>query len=73
MNRELLEMKGKGHDSDGTVYLTTTRRGRKRKAHIMDDEGRPLCRCKGKKWKKLDSATVEKFYSVCGTCENLSS
>lgn len=72
MNSELERLKGEAHAGESTVYIVTTGRGRKKKAHILDsEEGGSLCGRCGNGVKRLDSATVNKFYDKCGYCQSL--
>lgn len=72
MNQELEQLKNKARNSDNTIYVATTGRGRKKKAHILNPEtSESLCGRAGKKTVRLDSATVEKFYTKCTYCQKL--
>ena len=68
MNAELEALKARIHgDMEGKVYAVTTGRGRKKKAHILKDDV-PVCSRNVSGWKRVDGATVEKFYEVCTYC-----
>lgn len=69
MNQELEQLKNQLRDSEEIIYAATTGRGRKKKAHILKKEGESLCGRLGKKYRRLDSKTVEKFYDKCQFCE----
>lgn len=70
MNQELVKLKGKIHSGREQVYVVTARRGRKRVAHLYDEEEEEiLCGVSGKRLKLVDSATVERHYSVCEKCK----
>lgn len=72
MKSELEQVKSQAHGGDSTVYIVTTGRGRKKKAHILDEnEGDSLCGRAGEGVKRIDSVTVDKFYDKCGYCQNL--
>lgn len=58
---------------DNPDFIVTTGRGRKKKAHIPRSEGGgSLCGHEGDSLKGVDGATVDKFYSVCSICRELS-
>lgn len=69
----LQEKEKQEKDFSDADFVVTTGRGRKGKAHIpRTDGGASVCGHEGDGLKPVDGETVDKFYSVCSICRDLS-
>ena len=74
VDSELVDVKnsiaGRGGDH---VFVVTTGRGRRKKAHVADRSDGDSCLCGrgGKNTRLVDAETVKRFYSVCSYCLEL--
>jgi hypothetical protein len=72
MKQELEQMRNTVQEQENTVYIVTSGRGRKRKAHVKkEDEREALCERTGKNTVRLDEKTVKEHYERCSFCLKL--
>jgi len=71
MELELVDVKNLINGASDTVFVVTSGRGRRKKAHVYNREsGDSLCGRTGKRTKLVDAETVQRFYTVCQYCKN---
>lgn len=76
MNTEMEQLKGQLFGDRDDVYLVTTGSGgRKKVAHIPSNNEATHVLCGSMKkdsLRRVDSATVDRFYRVCKSCKRMS-